>query len=140
METNPINKGAISRNFAGIGTVSREILNKRARELAFLSGRPEAEITQADYEQAARELTGGTDLDPQEELMESLPESERWDPVPGSPGHQAPELPEEDEDSEGRSESAQLVEDGVREAEHDQMLRAEESARDADKTDRQPPR
>jgi hypothetical protein len=136
METNPINKGVISSNFAGIGTVSRELINKRARELAFLSGSPEREITEADYQQAARELAGGSDLDRKEEIIESLPESERWDPVPGSPGRQATEPPAEDEDSEGRSESAQLVEDGAREAEHDQMVQAEESARDAEKTDR----
>jgi hypothetical protein len=135
METNPINKGVISRNFSGVGTVSRELINKRARELAFLSGRSEKEITDAEYEQARRELSGGSDLDRQQEIIDALPESERWDPVPGSAGTQAAELPDEDEDSEGRSESAQLVEDGAREAEHDQMIQAEESARKAEKPD-----
>ena len=31
-----------------------------------------------------RELTGESEIDPQEENLESLPESEGWDVVPGS--------------------------------------------------------
>ena len=81
-------------------------------------------MSQIDYEQAKRELTGETDVDRQEALLDSLPESKRGDPAPDSTGHQRPETPSEDEDVDGRSESAQLVEEGVREAEHDQMLRA----------------
>lgn len=54
---------------------------------------------------------------PEEALMEALPESERWDPVPGSGGHQAPTNPSVDEDAEGRSQKEQLVEDGIAEAE-----------------------
>jgi hypothetical protein len=52
--------------------------------------------------------------------------------VPGSTGRHAPESLGEDEDSEGRSESAQLFEEGINEAEHDQMLQA---ARAAEKKD-----
>jgi hypothetical protein len=63
-----------------------------------------------------------------------VPESERWDPVPGSTGHKARESSDEDEDSEGRSEDERLVEEGVNEAEHDQMLQA---AKAAAKEDRQ---
>ncbi len=62
--------------------------------------------------------------DRQETALESIPESERWDPVPGSPGHQAPESPAEDEDEEGRSESEQLAETGVENAERDQVRKA----------------
>jgi len=47
--------------------------------------------------------------------------------VPGSSGRQAAESLGEDEDTEGRSESAQMFEEGVNEAEHDQMLRAAEA-------------
>jgi hypothetical protein len=133
MESNPVNKGSISNNFSGIGAVTRDMIHKRACELAFMSGRHEKEVTDADLAQAQRELSGGSDLDSQEEILESLPESERWDPVPGSAGRQSQELPSEDEDSEGRSESAQLVEGGAREAEHDQMLKAEESAQETEK-------
>jgi hypothetical protein len=130
METNPNTKGVISNNFSGIGAVSRDLIDKRAAELALLAGRPGREATEADFEQAERELSGGSDLDADEEILEALPESERWDPFPGSPGQQAPEVANEDEDGEGRSETTQLVEGGVREAEHDKMVQAEESAQD----------
>ncbi len=133
MNKNPLNKGVISENFAGIGPVTREMVHARARELALIAGHAPPHVSQADYEQAKRELTGESDLDRQEAVLEALPESKRWDPVPGSAGHQAPESPSEDEDDEGLNESAQLVEEGVREAEHDQMLQA---AKAAEKEDR----
>ena len=56
-----------------------------------------------------------------------MPESEAWDPLPGSTGHQAADSLGEDEDAEGRSEAAQMYEEGISEAEHDQMLRAAEA-------------
>jgi hypothetical protein len=137
MKKNPVNKGIIAKNFSGIGAVSRDMISKRASELAFLSGRVPPEVTEADYQQAERELSGGSELDRQDEAIDSLPESERWDPVPGSPGVEAPELAnEDDEDDEGQNESAQLVEEGVHEAEHDQMLQAEQAEQDEEKKDR----
>jgi hypothetical protein len=122
MRKNPLNKGVIMENAAGIGTVSAEMVEVRARELAAINGH--AEPSEADYQQAKRELTGGPEMDPRQESRESILESDGWDPVPGSTGRQAAESLGEDEDAEGRSESAQLFEEGVSEAEHDQMLRA----------------
>ena len=137
MPTNPTNKGMIAKNFDGIGAVSRDMIHKRAKELAFLSGRVPPEVTDADRERAARELAGGSELDLTDQIIDALSESQRWDPVPGSQGAQGPDVPNEDEDDdEGRNESAQLVEEGVHEAEHDQMMQAEESARDEEKSDR----
>lgn len=136
MEKNPLNKGVITENFTGIGPVTRSMVHARARELALIAGRPPPHVAQADYEQAKRELAGEPVIDPREASLESIPESERWDPVPGSAGHQAPESASEDEDDEGRSESEQLAEEGVGEAEHDQMVQA---ARAAAKNDRQEP-
>jgi len=136
MEKNPLNKGVLTENFIGIGPVTRSMVDARARELALIAGRLPPHVAQVDYEQAKRELTGEPVIDPKEAMIESLPESERWDPVPGSAGRQAPESPSEDEDDEGRSESEQLAEEGVGEAEHDQMLQA---ARAAAKNDRHEP-
>jgi hypothetical protein len=130
MKDNPISKGTISNNFRGVGAVTRHMIDKRACELALLAGRPANEVTDADFDQAERELSGGHEMDKREEAIEALPESERWDPLPGSPGYQPEEVSNEDEDSEGRSEVTQLVEEGVREAEHDQMVQAEETAED----------
>src|SRR5437016_14204119 len=111
MRKNPLNKGVIMENAAGIGTVTSEMVEARARELAAINGRPSSEPSQADYQQAKRELTGEAETDPQDESSESIPESEGWDPVPGSTGRQAADSLGEDEDAEGRSESAQLFEE-----------------------------
>jgi hypothetical protein len=136
MNKNPLNKGVLTENFTGIGSVTLEQVRVRARELALIAGRSVGDVTPADFEQAKRELTGGEELDPKESLLESLSEAQRWNPVPGSAGHQAPESPSEDEDEEGRSETEQLVAGGVEEAEHDQML---EAARAAEKQARRTP-
>ena len=108
-------------NGNGIGTVTREMVTQRAIELARIDGRSASAVTKSDWEQAKRELTGGSDMDLNEALLEAAPESERWDPVPGSQGREVPESPSEDEDDDGRSDSARLVEEGVAEAEQDQM-------------------
>jgi hypothetical protein len=132
MRKNPLNKGIIMENAAGIGTVTSEMVEARARELAAINGRPSSEPSKADYQQAKRELTGEEEIDPQEESIGSVPESEGLDPVPGSTGRQAAESLGEDEDAEGRSEAAQMYEEGINEAEHDQMRRAAEEEQNSD--------
>src|SRR6266550_3453401 len=106
MRKNPLNKGIIMENAAGIGTVTPAMVEARARELAAINGRRSSEPSEADYQQAKRELTGESETDSQEENRESISESEGWDPVPGSAGRQAADSLGEDEDAEGRSESA----------------------------------
>ena len=71
-------------------------------------------------------------MDAQGENLESLPESEGWDPLPGSTGRQAADSLGEDEDAEGRSESGQMFEEGVSEAEHDQMRQASRADEESD--------
>jgi hypothetical protein len=132
MRKNPLNKGIIMENAGGIGTVTPAMVEARARELALINGHGSSGPTEADYQQAKRELTGEEEIDPQEENVESLPESKDWDPVPGSTGRQAAESLGEDEDAEGRSEAAQMFEEGVNEAEHDQMRRAAEAEEQSD--------
>jgi len=124
MKRNPLNKGVFTNNSAEVGPVTPEMVQARARELALIAGREPAAFTPADYERAQRELSGGSDLDRQDAILEALPETKRWDPVPGSEGHQAREAPSEDEDEEGRSETEQLVDEGAEEAERDRMLQA----------------
>jgi hypothetical protein len=130
---NPLNKGELTRNFSGIGPVTLSMVQARAREIALIAGRPPPQVTGTDLRQAERELAGEPETDPNQAVLESAPESERWDPVPGSAGVQAPESSSEDEDDEGRSESEQLAEEGVGEAEHDQMLQAARAAREANR-------
>jgi hypothetical protein len=124
MKTNPLKEGALTENSAGIGTVTREMVRARAVELAVIDGRSAKDATMSDFAQAKRELTGEPVTDPKEAVLESAPESERWDPLPGSTGEKAPVAAGEDEDDEGRSDNERLVEEGVAGAEHDQMLQA----------------
>ena len=70
---------------------------------------------------------------PQEGTLESAPESERWDPVPGSTGHKIQVPSNDDEDEEVRSDNERLVEEGLDGAEHDHMLQAARAAARADK-------
>jgi len=117
-------------NFEEIGEVSHEMLQKRALELALINGRSEVDVTQSDWAQARRELTGEPETDPNQDLLESAPNSERWDPVSGSTGHEVEAMPYEDD--EDRSDTERLVEEGVQEAEHDQMLQAAKAQRNQD--------
>jgi hypothetical protein len=77
--------------------------------------------------QAEQDLTVKPELDVRTARQEALPESERWDPVPGSHGYQAPTNASADEDDGGRSANQQLVEEGIAKAEDDQMLQADKT-------------
>jgi hypothetical protein len=124
MKTNPLKQGALTENSAGIGTVTRKMVRERAIELATINGRSAHEYSKSDWEQAKRELTGNSDTDLKEAVLESVPESERWDPVYGSTGHKVPVASGEDEDEDGRSDNERLVDEGTGEAEHDQRRQA----------------
>src|ERR1700679_2976791 len=136
MNTNPLNKGILTENFVGVGTVTREMVEKRAIELALINGRLAKDVSETDFDQAKREMTGGPEIDPKEAALEAAPESERWDPEGGSTGHKVATTNEDDDDDEGRSIGEQLVDEGVNEAEHDQMLRAARLAERKDPTEK----
>jgi hypothetical protein len=121
---NLLKDGNITENGAGLGTVTRAMVRERAVELAIINGRLASEVSPTDWDQAKRELTGGSDTEPNDVILESAPESDRWDPVHGSTGHKAPESGSDDQDDDGRSDSARLVEEGMAEAEHEQMVQA----------------
>jgi len=130
--TNPLKKGALTEDSAGIGTVTSKMVRQRAAELAVIDGRSEQDVSRSECEEARQELTGEPEMNPKEAALESAPESERWDPVPGSTGHKVPVPPGDDEDDAGRSDSEQLVEEGVAGAGLDHMVQA---ARAAEKQD-----
>jgi len=132
MKNNLLGEGALIENSAGIGTVTRGMVRERAVELALINGRGAHDASKTDWDQAKRELTGEPDADPNDAVLESAPESERWDPVGGSIGHKVAVVSSDDEDEEGRSNSERLVEEGVQEAEHDQMLQAAKAQRQDD--------
>lgn len=124
MKTNPLKKGALTENSAGIGTVTRKMVRERAVELAIINGHSPHEVSKSNWEQAKRELTGEPETDPKEAILESAPESDRWKPLPGSAGYKVPVVSGADEDDEGRSDNERLVEEGIEGAEHDQMRQA----------------
>jgi hypothetical protein len=128
MKTNPLKEGALTENSAGIGTVTRKMVQERAVELAAINGRSAQDVSKSDWDQAKRELTGDSDTDLNEAHLESAPESERWDPVPGSEGRKVPAAPSADEDDEGRSDNERLVDEGIAGAEHDQSRQASREA------------
>jgi hypothetical protein len=123
MNSNPLKQGLLTENSTGVGTVTRKMVRDRAIELARINGHAQ-EVSKSDWEQAKRELTGGVDEEPKEAVLEAAPESERWAVTGGSAGKKVPEAGSEDEDDEGRSDNARLVEEGIEGAEHDQMREA----------------
>ena len=132
MKTNPLKEGVLTEHSAGMGTVTRAMVRERAVELAVINGRSAQEVSKSDWDQAKQELTGESDTNPNEAALESAPESERWDPVPGSPGHKLPVAPSADEDAEGRSDNERLVDEGIAGAEHDQRRQATRAAEESD--------
>lgn len=128
MNPNPLKDGALTENSAGMGTVTRRMVRQRAVELAVINGRSVQEVSKSDWDQAKEELTGKPNLDPKETALDSAPESERWDPVPGSTGHRMPAAPSADEDEEGRSDNERLVDEGMAGAELDQSRQAAKAA------------
>jgi hypothetical protein len=119
-------EGKVEQHARGLGTVTPEMVTERARELAIINRRPDDKPTPEDWQEAKRELTvGGAGHD----ALEDLPVSKRWDPVPGTPPRRADTIPADDE----QTVAEKLVEDGVEEAEHEQMV---EGTRESVKRDR----
>ena len=130
MEQRRIDKGRVSEKGHGLGTVTEEMVRQRARELAVINGRTAEQVLDSDLGEARRELTGEERLTPKPTLAEQLPEESRWVSVPESSGHEAPKVSPPDE----QAAAEELVEEGVEEAEHDQMIRA---VREQNKRDRE---
>ena len=114
--------GKISLHGDGMGAPSPDLVEKRAREIALINEREPDDFTDADWDQARRELIG--------DVLPNLPEGAEgsagiegeWPPVAGDTGHRVPRIGVDDDDGETLGEH--LVEDGVEEATHDQMLEA----------------
>jgi len=118
MKRNLDEEGKILEHSRGIGTVTRHMVQARARELALINGRSVNQVSPSDWEQAKRELLGEEGLVPSETPAELLPEAERWDPTHVSKGHKIGEEFAHDE----QSDAERLVEQGLAEAEHDRMV------------------
>jgi hypothetical protein len=129
MKQNSIEDGRLSNHGRGLGTVTEEMVEQRAGEIAIINGRSKRNILEADREQATRELTGKERLNPTPTVAETLTEDERWEEVPESEGHRAETVPSPDE----QTVAEKLVEEGVQDAEHDQELEATRESLKRDK-------
>jgi hypothetical protein len=130
MKQNRIEEGRLSDRGEGLGTVTREMVMKRAREIAVINGRSPKHVIESDLQEAQRELQGEDEMNPTPTAAESIPEEERWDPNPGSEGRQAPTVPAPDE----QTDAEKIYDEGVADAEHDQEI---EATREAWKRDKQ---
>jgi hypothetical protein len=110
--------GKISVHGDGFGAPSPDEVEKRAREIALIAERDPDEFTDADWNQARRELLGTQGAGAPEETAENAEVVEEWNVVASSSGHRAPRV--EDEENLGE----QLVTEGAEEAAHDQMVEA----------------
>ena len=108
--------GIVKEHPCAIGTVTAEMVSQRAREIALINRRQNDKPRPEDWQEARRELTdpGHHAHDP----LEDLPASKRWDPVPCSAPHQAQKVFADDEQMNAET----LVESGMEEADHEQML------------------
>jgi hypothetical protein len=99
------------------GPVTEEMVENRARELAFIDGRNPNRVTASDRIQAKKELLGDPSGDTAVDDIGITPSGMGSPPV--SKGHRIePQLPTDDE-TETRT-----VQEGLDEAEHDEMLQA----------------
>jgi hypothetical protein len=97
---------------APLGTVTRAMVTRRAKEIAVINGRNENDFTPDDLDQARLELTGLHDVGATEDLGDS---------VPAGPARDEQTVAED------------LVQQGVEEATHDQMLAGSRYRADRDK-------
>jgi hypothetical protein len=118
MKQDRYEEGRFSRQGHGLGTVDRQMLEQRAREIAQINGR--TQVLESDVEAARHELLGPDPLEPPASPDEQIIEEDLWNPVAESHGSKAQTTPAPDE----QTFAEKLVKDGVDDAEHDQMLRA----------------
>ena len=111
MKPNSFNNDLGNKFIAGPNPVSRAMVHTHTRELALIAGRTPAHVTQADYEQARREVTGESDMDRQDAILDSFPGEKSRTPTEGSTG---PHAPESASGAEGWIETDQLVEESFK--------------------------
>jgi hypothetical protein len=109
--------GKILRGTEGLGTVTPQMIEERAREIARSDGR--LQVNDLDRSRAREDLTGPTSD------SEKLPTTEQpgrdWQMPLVSTGDKAPTVrPEDDENIVEK-----LVQEGIDEADHDQRLSSE---------------
>ena len=111
-------EGRLTEHSRGMGTVTRSMVLKRAREIAIINGRSDGQILPGDFQQAQRELTGRDENVVDPEAPRQRAHSELRETVRGTRGRMTPRMPAHDE----QTDAEKLVEEGVMDAEHDKMV------------------
>jgi hypothetical protein len=115
-------RGRTSADIRPRGIISQsppttETVETRARELALIAGRKPNEVTESDRIQATAELVGDDSADAPVDDPGMVPSG--MGAPPTSRGHQIKNHLPTDDETEART-----VEEGVDEAEHDEMVQA----------------
>jgi len=102
---------------------TEEMVTQRARELALIDERNLDQFTDADWEQARRELTGVEMSGSPEDALEAAAALSERSSIPGETGREIPRVAPKDE----ALLDERLASRGVEEAAHDQMVEAAKS-------------
>ena len=103
--------------------VTDKMVEKRARQLALIAGRRAGQVNDSDREDARRELL--EPIHPTSRPSEKpFPAGSPWGGPPTSTGHRTRRIRPIDDQI-----TKELVEEGVDEAEHDQMVRARKAGK-----------
>ena len=121
----PISHGRIAHHGQGLGTITPDMVQRRAREIALSDGRAANEVTSADWEQARRELLGAGNDRTAETDIEEAGSTTGWDPAPPSIGQRAETQEVDDE----QTMAERLTQEGVDEADHDERVQAGRATR-----------
>ena len=70
MNNQLLNDGAL-----GVRGSTRKMVHDRTRELALASGRASFDVTHADYQRARRDITGESEFDRQDRVLNAWPRS-----------------------------------------------------------------
>lgn len=109
MKKQPFDRGVLKDNTAGFDPATRALVQACVRQLAMITGHAPPHVLQADRERSEGELTGETDLDQLDAMLDALSERKYADPGSGSTSLQTPEPSAEEADGEGKSETEQPV-------------------------------
>jgi hypothetical protein len=118
-------RGDVAQDVHGRGKITQalvteEMVEQRARELALIAGREPNRVTGSDRIQAKKELLGDVSADDPTDDDDIVP-SGMGAPPTSTGKHTKNHLPTDDEDE------ARMVQEGVDEAAHDEMLEASKS-------------
>jgi hypothetical protein len=126
MKQDRYEEGRFTQGGRGLGTVTEEMVRQRAGELAVINGRTEDQILDSDLEEAHRELTSER-VEPELSAEEQIVAGDNVG-VPASTGDRVEAVPAPDE----QTFAEKLVQEGVEDAEHDQMIQATREAQKRD--------